>query len=272
MNGQDAYIAVVGAVNVDISGTPEDALFLPMPPDACPEGSALEPLARPHTFLLQQEERKQGGDADALLRFLDFFYCEIGGLYTWDGPVAGSDDLLGFAEGWVYDYSTGSTGSRIFLDVAAGKYSSGTEYVKGVIGANCIGFGNRSHSLTNEKLTYMYEITQYVQDPTMENFVPYVWAEDHGDGWARIHIKANVAPYAVSGFPEIVYFDEDTQEAVDEIRMVMDAYIETNVAKFVTGARDLAEFDQFVKEIEDLGLRDLEEIYQEAYDAYLAAK
>ena len=25
MNGQDAYIAVVGAVNVDISGTPEDA-------------------------------------------------------------------------------------------------------------------------------------------------------------------------------------------------------------------------------------------------------
>ena len=211
-------------------------------------------------------------ELDALLRFLDFFYCEIGGLYTWDGPVAGSDDLLGFSEGWVYDYSTGSTGSRIFLDVAAGKYSSGTEYVKGVIGANCIGFGNRSHSLTNEKLTYMYEITQYVQDPTMENFVPYVWAEDHGDGWARIHIKANVAPYAVPGFPEIVYFDEDTQEAVDEIRMVMDAYIETNVAKFVTGARDLAEFDQFVKEIEDLGLRDLEEIYQEAYDAYLAAK
>ena len=49
-----------------------------MPPDACPEGSALEPLARPHTFLLQQAERKQGGDADALLRFLALACVSLG--------------------------------------------------------------------------------------------------------------------------------------------------------------------------------------------------
>lgn len=60
------------------SAVPEDALFLPMPPDACPEGSALEPLARPHTFLLQQAERKQGGDADALLRFLALACVSLG--------------------------------------------------------------------------------------------------------------------------------------------------------------------------------------------------
>ena len=60
------------------SAAPEDALFLPMPPDACPEGSALEPLARPHTFLLQQAKRKQGGDADALLRFLALACVSLG--------------------------------------------------------------------------------------------------------------------------------------------------------------------------------------------------
>lgn len=69
-----------------------------------------------------------------------------------------------------------------------------------------------------------------------------------------------------------MYFDEDTQEEIDEVRIVMEAHIEANVAKFITGARDLAEFDAFVKELEDLGLRDLEEIYQAAYEAYLAAK
>lgn len=211
-------------------------------------------------------------ELDALLRFLDFFYCEIGGLYLWDGPAAGTDDTLGMVSGWIHDYSKGATGTRVFLDVdVEKKYSSGTEYVKGVIGTNANTFGNRSHSLENEKLTYMYELTQYVEDPTLANFVPYLWSEEHGDGWQKISQKAKVAPYATAGFPAIVYFDEDTQEEIDEIRMVMESIIEANVAKFITGARDLAEFDQFVKEIEALGLRDLEAIYQEAYDAYLAA-
>ncbi|MBQ6803518.1 MAG: hypothetical protein IJP04_02575, partial [Clostridia bacterium] len=212
-------------------------------------------------------------ELDAVLRFLDFFYCEIGGLYLWDGPAAGTEDTLGMVQGWIHDYTKGATGTRVFLDVdVAKKYSSGTEYVKGIIGTNANTFGNRSHSLTNDKLTYMYELTQYVQDPTLANFVPYAWSEEHGDGWDRIWAKANVGPYTrTDAFPAIVYYDEDTQESIDEIRMVMESHIETNVAKFITGARSLDEFEQFVKEIEDLGLRDLEEIYQEAYDAYMAA-
>lgn len=60
------------------SAAPEDALFLPMPPDSCPEGGALEPLARPHTFLAQQAERKQGGEADFLLRFLALTCAALG--------------------------------------------------------------------------------------------------------------------------------------------------------------------------------------------------
>ncbi|MDD6682309.1 MAG: extracellular solute-binding protein [Clostridiales bacterium] len=212
-------------------------------------------------------------ELDAVLRFLDFFYCEIGGLYLWDGPAAGTEDTLGMVKGWIHDYTKGATGTRVFLDVEEKKYSSGTEYVKGIIGTNASTFGNRSHSLENEKLTYMYELTQYVQDPTLANFVPFTWSEEQGDGWERIYTKANVGPYTrTDAFPAIVYYDEDTQESIDEIRMVMESHIETNVAKFITGARSLAEFDQFVKEIEDLGLRDLEAIYQEAYDAYLAAK
>ena len=60
------------------SAAPEDALFLPMPPEACPKGGALEPLARPHTFLVQQAERWQGGEADALLRFLALTCAALG--------------------------------------------------------------------------------------------------------------------------------------------------------------------------------------------------
>ena len=212
-------------------------------------------------------------ELDAVLRFLDFFYSDLGAAYLWDGPIAGSADLLGFTEGWFFNYEAGATGTREFIDINNGKYANGTEYVKGIIGTNNTGFGNRSHSLDHEELTYFYEITQYLQDPTMANFRPFKWSEVQGDGWERIYTKANVGPYTrTDAFPAIVYFDEETQESIDEIRMIMESHIETNVAKFITGARDLAEFEQFVKEIEDLGLRDLEEIYQEAYDAYMAAR
>ena len=125
-------------------------------------------------------------ELDALLRFLDFFYSDLGSSYLWDGPLAGSADLMGFAEGWVYDYSIGTTGSRVFPDVIAKKYASGTEYVKSVIGTNNTGFGNRSHSLEHEELTYFFEIAQYLPEQDLSKVIPYEWARDHGDGWARI--------------------------------------------------------------------------------------
>lgn len=209
---------------------------------------------------------------DALLRFLDFFYTDLGAVYVWDGPLAGSADTLGYCGGWVYDYTAGATGSRVFLDVLDKKYASGVEYVKSVVGTNNTGFGNRSHSLDHEELTYLYEITQYLQEQDLEKVIPYEWSEEHADGWDRIWAKEYVTPYCRAGFPAIAYFDEDTQAEIDEIRMVLEPHIEANVAKFITGARSLDEFEQFVKECENLGLRDLEAIYQEAYEAYLAAQ
>ncbi|MBQ2976538.1 MAG: extracellular solute-binding protein [Clostridia bacterium] len=207
---------------------------------------------------------------DVLLRFLDFFYSDLGSRYTWSGPLAGSDDTLGIISGWKINPETGN---REFLDVVDGKYSSGTEYVKGVVGANCHHFGNRSHSLDYpDVLTNSAEIQQYLEYHEISQVVPEKWSETSGDGWHRIHAYANIGTYAITGFPAITYYTEEQQNEIDEIRMIMEAHIETNVAKFITGARDLAEFDQFVKELEGLGLRDLEAIYQEAYDAYLAVK
>ncbi|MBE5770854.1 MAG: extracellular solute-binding protein [Clostridiales bacterium] len=209
-------------------------------------------------------------ELDALLRFLDFFYTDLGFCYVWDGPLAGSADTLGMVQGWKFNYETMT---REFLDVLDGKYASGTEYVKAIIGSNCNGFGNRSHSIDYpDVVTYGNELFQLLEGKDISEIIPAGWSAEHGDGWDRIHIKANVGAHAIPGFPAITYYTEEQQTEIDEIRMIMEAHIETNVAKFITGARDLAEFDQFVKELEGLGLRDLEEIYQEAYETYLAAK
>ena len=115
------------------------------------------------------------------------------------------------------------------------------------------------------------ELIQLLEGKDITEIIPSGWSEQHGDGWERIYTKENVGVYAIPAFPAITYYTEDQQTEIDEIRMVMESHIESNVAKFITGARNLSEFDQFVKELEDMGLRDLEEIYQEAYAAYLEA-
>lgn len=205
---------------------------------------------------------------DLVLRFLDFFYSDLGAAYLWDGPLAGSADTLGMVKGWVYNHETDV---REFLDVLDGKYSSGTEYVKGIIGTNATTMGNRSHSLEYpDVLTYFYEIAQYLQDRDLSKVKSYAWTPEHGDGWQRLTFAKNVLPYLQTGFPDIVFYDEETLEEIDEILMLLKNHVMSNVAKFITGDRDLSEFDQFVSECEGLGLRDLEAIYQNAYDAFLA--
>jgi putative aldouronate transport system substrate-binding protein len=61
---------------------------------------------------------------------------------------------------------------------------------------------------------------------------------------------------------------------IEEIRTVqttkadLDAFIDEETAKFILGRRDLSEFDDFVKELNNFGLEDLLKVYQQQYDRY----
>ena len=46
-------------------------------------------------------------------------------------------------------------------------------------------------------------------------------------------------------------------------------YAQTELLKFVTGARDISEWDEFVATVEEMGIDTCTAIYQEAYDRYL---
>ena len=61
----------------------------------------------------------------------------------------------------------------------------------------------------------------------------------------------------------------DETEISNQIYTDIKTYIEENVLKFVTGQRDLSEFDAYVKDIEDMGIDQVTELYQAAYERYL---
>ena len=61
-------------------------------------------------------------------------------------------------------------------------------------------------------------------------------------------------------------------ETIDEITLLLNAHVTSEVAKFITGARSIDEFDQFVSECEAYGLRELEKIYAKGYENYINAQ
>ncbi len=79
-----------------------------------------------------------------------------------------------------------------------------------------------------------------------------------------------VAPYAVSGAPDILYFDADTAARVSDLTSVVQTYALSETAKFITGARDISEVEDYLREVRAAGGDELNEIYNKAYQEYLA--
>ena len=62
---------------------------------------------------------------------------------------------------------------------------------------------------------------------------------------------------------------DDSTEAANIYSDIQTLCMES-IAKFITGDKSLDEFDDFVQQIEDMGIQDYLDIYQECYDDYMA--
>ncbi|MDL2318420.1 extracellular solute-binding protein [Eubacteriales bacterium OttesenSCG-928-A19] len=83
--------------------------------------------------------------------------------------------------------------------------------------------------------------------------------------------EKNLAPYAFDEkyvVPSLLYSDE-MADLVADANASVDAYRKEMLAAFVTGARPIEEFDQYVAELESMGLNDILDARNEAYQATL---
>ena len=117
------------------------------------------------------------------------------------------------------------------------------------------------------------ETLQHVEGVPDDQINRKALAYDHGDNYARICSRERVLPYVVDAYPYIVYYSEEEQETIDEITLMLNDYVESSVAKFITGATELTEenFKAFVDECKVYGAEELLEIYKEGYANYLAS-
>lgn len=206
--------------------------------------------------------------AETICRYLDFFYSDLGGMYMWCGPSATSADCIGLTGG----YSADETGAATWHD-KDGNVIEGVAFMRGQAGGSSDWFGNRS-SPAEDGETFALGVTNR---PEMRNWyydqslVPYGYDPDWGNGWCYRTMLQKVEPYRIDSTPYIYSFDEETTLALDDLHMVIDRTVESEIAKFVTGKRDLAEWDSFQAELKAMGIEEMYEYYKTAYDAYKAS-
>ena len=206
---------------------------------------------------------------ELLARLADFYFSDIGTIYAWYGPMNGTDDCLGMTEGWVINPETNG---REWPEITAGKYASTSDYMNQVgCSVNGGGIGNHSHTIGTSDIPLDYDldnIMRYLYGAPIEP--ERIYDLDDPDPAFRYSMLHNISPYEVDGFPSVIYYDEDTTYAMNDLKTVLDTYMKTEIAKFIIGERSLDEFDAFVSELEDIGLREYEGYYQAAYADYLA--
>lgn len=68
-------------------------------------------------------------------------------------------------------------------------------------------------------------------------------------------------------FPAQVYFDADIVPQVNNLKVILSDYAESETAKFITGARSLNELESYFNEIERLGATEYVQYYRDYYEA-----
>lgn len=99
-----------------------------------------------------------------------------------------------------------------------------------------------------------------------------------GDGsWASLkslEIQKNITPYVVEGFN--ISKLSLTEDESDEYAMIwtgIDTYLTEMTAQFITGRKNIdSEWKDFQKQLKVLGVEDLIDIYQTAYNRYIQSK
>ena len=82
-------------------------------------------------------------------------------------------------------------------------------------------------------------------------------------------MNTNVFPYAKTVMPDLFLNSED-QSRLSILSTDLNKYLYENAAKFITGDKSFDEWDSFVQGFEQMGMSEMLQIYQAAYESWAA--
>lgn len=106
-----------------------------------------------------------------------------------------------------------------------------------------------------------YDKGPFVQDVRyMEQYASMDEQKQAWSNWADTDALDHLLPH--------IYVGEDEAEEFAQLNTAISTYVDEMIVKFITGQEDIANYDSFISELENRGIKRAIEIKQEAYDRY----
>ena len=202
---------------------------------------------------------------------MDWLYSPEGSVAYYLGPQKGQDPLGLIEDGWYYDengevindkvkdgtYDTYGTfaGDYVYSTGSTGNYFDYAFYSKELAGLDSsVKEEIYTDAITGKPVSITWK-ADYVDDNVDGHMR---WTKM--DAW-RDHLTGIRLP--------AVYLSEEDNTKIADIKILLDDYVKTSTAEFITGLRSLDELDEYYKELEALHVDEYLDMYKKAYAIFL---
>ena len=203
----------------------------------------------------------------------DFFCTPDYGQLMLRGPSVNQEDIqLGF-DGWYYD---AELQENRYADFVA--HESDWESINHYMEAKYCFFSRYTFCFVFGEYNEKGENSEWFPDLTgldtdsLTDVANYRFTTDNfNDQWTTAMAYTWCKYKTDEITPNVCFFDEDTTTRLSDLKTLIDDYAVQEIAKFVTGARDLSEIDGYFNELQKLGADEYVGYYADYYAAQQAA-
>lgn len=186
---------------------------------------------------------------ERLMKWLDWHYDYDNYLLATNGPRADEKDILYDLTG--YTTTKNDEGRYVFstAEIEDGTYKSFWEYINARVMGIRGGYVGLAYDMFGE---------------AKREFNPPYFTRNE---------EEHVLPFLVDGYPDMRFFDADTNERVGELGTAINTYVTEEFAKFVSGELEIndANLKKFYDTLDSLGYEEYLKIYTDYYyNVYLA--
>lgn len=199
---------------------------------------------------------------EAIMRLADWFFTKQNSVYVRNGPHLDTEDTYGlFEEGW----HIGEDGHTLYYGDTKGSELEGKNLL--FMPAHNESVGVTNNFWLSDGMTGTNIIQEWAGAPLTERTFDLTNPDQH----YRASVTENLMPYCIESMPaHFLYFNAEQNAELTDLGTVLVTHAETETAKFITGNRDLSQFDAYLSELESLGVSRYVELYAEAWENYKA--
>ena len=197
---------------------------------------------------------------ELLCKWYDFWFDNLASTLMVFGPMKGGNiDTYGLTDGWFWDTEINDVAYEPVRNDPENRYQNNHfNYRQAHVAIGDSRYGNRFTN-NQDDLALMAGVDFHI-----------IWSEQEFSPQNRPNWnKLKQMPYWTNPYPGNIFFTLDVNRRITDLSSVINSYVETETARFITGVRSLtdAELNAYFNGLDALGYQEYLKYYVDYYDA-----